>query len=73
MKWLSQKNLEQFSDNNNENFVKLLLTVKNTFQEVYENMEELEKCLEGCSYSETEKMLTVPAVVGTVNNKTLIL
>lgn len=73
MKWLSEKNLKQFSDNNNENFVKLLLTVKNTFQEVYENMEELEKRLEGCSYSETEKMLTVPVVVGAVSNKTLIL
>lgn len=73
IKWLSQKNLKQFAKQHNQTLASLSSAVQSTFEEVYENLEAIDKKVGGFSYSEADEVLTVPAEHGTVTDETLIL
>lgn len=73
IKWFSQGNLKQFANHHNETLAALSSAVASTFEEVYDNLEAIDKCVGGFSYSEADRTLTVPAENGTVADNTLIL
>ena len=73
IKWLSHGNLKQIANHHNQSLATLSSAVQSTFDEVYENLEALDKAVGGFSYSEADETLTVPAENGTVADETLVL
>lgn len=73
MKRFSYKNLVTVLGNLCDRHLVFSKAVQNTFDEVYENLENLEKKIDGCEYSETDETLTVPTMLGTVADETLTL
>lgn len=62
-KWLSEENLKSLVDAVNGNMASFATAVTNTFAEVYENMDELEKQLNSSySYDPKKKCLLFPLI-----------
>ena len=73
-KRLSEENLKSLADAVNGNMASFLAAVTDTFAEVYENMEELERKLnDNYSYDPEKEMLIIPHNRGIVIDETLYL
>lgn len=61
MKWISPENINQVADCTNEKVATLATSVTAAFEEVYENLEVIDKQVGGFCYSSEEEMITFPS------------